>query len=629
MLFIRFLCLSVWGVSLALTTAPAHAGEVPVAPRTLSARPSSAPANRIIVSYRAGATERTVPAAALQHVQAVIAAAGFDGASGHGRITPLAANYQRTLATGVHLIGLSRKLSPGEQDALIKRLMSDPAVVHAEPDLRLQAVRDVATAAVARAATPDDPYYADHQWHLRGAPGGANASEALDLADGEGVVVAVLDTGLTRHPDLDLSLGDAGYDFITDAFLSGRDADGRAPGGWDLGDWTTTEPWLSACGQGGEGGDSSWHGTHVAGTVAELTGNGLGMAGVAPRAKVLPVRVLGHCGGDTSDIADAIVWASGGHVNGVPDNEHPAQVINLSLGGAGLCASSSVMGQAISTAIERGTTVVAAAGNSDSDAANFTPAGCPGVITIASNGITGQRARYYSNYGSLVTLSAPGGGICKNDAASGEVANPEGFVWSAIDLGTTVPQEPGYGGAAGTSQATPHVSGTVALILGALKDAGKDTPSPDTVRQILIQSARPFPVQVDRPIGAGIVDAHAAVQLALAGGPVPDPVTALARGVVLGNQTAQAGGARLYSIEVPAGARDLNIRTMAGTGDVSLFVKAGSVPQAEGADADFTSAKAGNNEAVVIAAPSAGTYYVRVRGEIPFAGLSVLATYRL
>jgi len=343
---------------------------------------------------------------------------------------------------------------------------------------------------------------------------------------------------------------------------------------------------------------------------------------------VLPVRVLGHCGGSSSDIAEAIVWASGGHVEGVPDNMHPAQVINLSLGGQGSCASQSVTAQAIAEANKRGTTVVVAAGNSNSDVANFTPANCPGVIAVASNGITGQRARYYSNYGSLITLSAPGGGIFKDDAASGDIANPEGFVWSAINLGATVPEQPGYIGNAGTSMAAPHVSGAVALVHGALKDAGEAMPTPDAMRQILVQSARPFPVAVDRPIGAGIIDANAAVKLALAGGPAPDPVTELSRGVVLGNQSAPAGGSRLYSIKVPAGALDLNIRTMAGVGDVMLFVKAGAVPQ-DGVEADFVSAKAGNSEAVIVSEPSADTYYLRVKSDRPFAGLSVLATYRL
>src|SRR3546814_8381858 len=112
---------------------------------------------------------------------------------------------------------------------------------------------------------------------------------------------------------------------------------------WDLGDWTTEEPWLSECTNAqNPPDDSSWHGTHVAGTAgAELTNNASGMAGVAYNAKVLPVRVLGHCGGYTSDITDAIIWASGGQVPGVPDNTNVAQVINLSLGGSGACSQRS------------------------------------------------------------------------------------------------------------------------------------------------------------------------------------------------------------------------------------------------------------------------------------------------
>lgn len=625
----RFICLGLWGASLALAFPSVHAGETPVSPRIPDMRHPSTDSHRtrVIISYRDGAAERAAPMAALQNVQAAMAAVGLDKAGGP-QDTPLAASYQRRLATGAHLIGFSRKLSSSETTSLLGRLQADPAVAHAEMDERLQALRDTAASASTKTVTPDDAYYAEYQWHLRGAPGGANIDAAWDLADGAGITVAVLDTGITQHPDLDLSLADAGYDFISDALISGRATDGRVAGGWDLGDWTTTEPWLSACG-GANGGDSSWHGTHVSGTIAELSGNGIGMAGVAPKAKILPVRVLGHCGGDTSDIADAIVWAAGGHVEGVPDNQHPAQVINLSLGGGGACTSGSAMALAIADAVGRGTTVVAAAGNSDSDVANFTPASCPGVIAVASNGATGQRARYYSNYGQLIAISAPGGGIYKGDAASGEIADPDGFVWSAVNTGATVPEDPGYGGAAGTSQAAPHVSGTVALILGAAKDAGLDAPTPDTVRQILVQSARPFPVAEDRPIGAGIVDANAAVRLALAGGPDPNPVIELARGVLLGGQFGRAGESRLYRIDVPAGARDLNIRTMAGTGDVRLMVKAGTLPEVDGADADAVSAKPGNNEAIIVAAPSPGTYYVRVLSDGPYANLSVLAIYLL
>src|SRR3546814_5918724 len=132
----------------------------------------------------------------------------------------------------------------------------------------------------------------------------------------------MIDAGSTGAPDIRTSPADAGYDFSPDALVSGRDTDGRAPGGWDLGVWTTAGPWLSECTNAqNPPDDSSWHGTHVAGTAgAELTNNASGMAGVAYNAKVLPVRVLGHCGGYTSDITDAIIWASGGQVPGVPDN---------------------------------------------------------------------------------------------------------------------------------------------------------------------------------------------------------------------------------------------------------------------------------------------------------------------
>ena len=193
------------------------------------------------------------------------------------------------------------------------------------------------------------------------------------------------------------------------------------PGGWDLGDWTTDPIYTDAstgCKDPSQAGDSSWHGTHVSGTIAELTNNSVGMAGVANKARVLPVRVLGHCGGYTSDIADAVTWASGGHVDGIPDNTNPVQVISMSLGGGGACSASDVTGQAISGAISRGVSVVVAAGNSNANVANYTPASCPGVIAVAVSGITGKRA-FYSNYGSGVTLSAPGGGVYANDASSG------------------------------------------------------------------------------------------------------------------------------------------------------------------------------------------------------------------
>ena len=211
-----------------------------------------------------------------------------------------------------------------------------------------------------------------------------------------------------------------------------------------------------------------------------------------------------------------------------------------------------------------------------------------------------------------------------------------GFVWSSINDGATTPGNPTYGGMAGTSQATPHVSGTVAMIIGATEAAGLATPSPADITNILVKSARPFPVTEDHVIGAGIVDAAAAVKLALNGDPGNpgdgdnDPGITLTKGVILSGQTIGAGAAVRYSITVPAGATTLNIRTIGGSGgDVSLYVKAGRSPAADGSDADFSSVKPGNNEAIVIQKPEATTYYILVVGGVSAtSNLSVLADYK-
>ncbi|MFN2330240.1 MAG: S8 family serine peptidase, partial [Chromatocurvus sp.] len=168
-----------------------------------------------------------------------------------------------------------------------------------------------------------------------------------------------------------------GYDFISSSSTA-RDGNGRDPDARDEGDWfgyleCAGAPFLSQ--------NSSWHGTHVAGTIAAVTNNNQGVAGIAPRAKILPVRVLGRCGGTLSDIQEGMLWAAGISVPGVPNNPNIAQVINLSLGGAGSCDAS--MQDVINQITAVGTSVVVAAGNSNSDASGFTPASCNNVITVA------------------------------------------------------------------------------------------------------------------------------------------------------------------------------------------------------------------------------------------------------
>lgn len=601
--------------------------------------------DRFIVSYRSGTSDAATRNAMLQSVSAAVGRAGLSHVSTSGAtVGSSGVSYVRKLATGAHVVR-TNKLTKIQAAALMKQIAADPAVSHVEPDIRVRAIGDFRGSTVKVADfTPNDPYYASYQWHFQSGDGtmqtvghdtsgyanrgGADIAKAWDVADGLGVTVAVLDTGLTHHPDLDTSLGDAGYDFISDAFISGRATDDRVPGGWDQGDWTTEDPWLSQCTDSSDPPeDSSWHGTHVSGTIAELTNNGTGLAGSAHAAKVLPVRVLGHCGGYMSDIADGIEWASGGHVDGVTDNANPAQVISMSLGGGGVCEASDVAGVAISDAISRGVTVVVAAGNSSDDAANYTPASCPGVISVSSVGITGKRA-FYSNFGSSVAIAAPGGGIYANDASSGTVV-AAGLVWSTLNGSLTAPDESNYvyGSMAGTSQATPHVSGTVAMVIGALKAAGLPALSPAAMKSLITSTARPFPTVPDQPIGAGIVDAAAAVNQALGGNSGGDgnDATVLNNGDTLNGISGGVGDSRLYQVTVPANTSALVLRTYGGTGDVSLYVKRDAIPTTS--VYDRSSVHTGNNESVTITRPVAGTYYLLISGVKAFASVSVQASY--
>jgi serine protease len=392
-----------------------------------------------------------------------------------GRKLGLTMKELHSIGTGARVIQLNRKVSVGDAAKLAADLVaSDSSVEYAEPDRIMKPM-----------FTPNDPLFAQ-QWDYTDVTGGMRLPAAWDKSTGTGIRVAVIDTGYRPHVDLQGQIL-AGYDFIADTTIS-NDGNGRDSDASDPGDWTTA----GQCGTGEPASNSSWHGTHVAGTIAALTNNGIGVAGVAYGAKVVPVRVLGQCGGYTSDIADGIIWASGGTVSGVPNIAARAQVINMSLGGGGACDTTSQT--AINSARSRGTVVVVAAGNENQNASNSNPANCSGVIAVAATNKSGGRASY-SNYGTIVDVAAPGG-----DSGAA--------ILSTLNAGTTTPGADNYAGYMGTSMATPHVAGVVALML-----AKNPALTPDEVEARLKSSARAFPASCSG-CGAGIVDASAAVDAA-------------------------------------------------------------------------------------------------------------------
>ncbi|MEN9567368.1 MAG: hypothetical protein RLZZ69_2564 [Cyanobacteriota bacterium] len=298
-------------------------------------------------------------------------------------------------------------------------------------------------------AVPNDPQY-NRQWNFRDI----NIEQAWDETRGAGVTVAVIDTGVSIVPDLKSTKFVPGYDFV-------KNKD--------------------------EVSDDNGHGTHVAGTIAQSTNNGYGVAGIAYEASIMPLKVLASSGGGTvADIAEAIKFAA----------DNGADVINMSLGGSG---ASNMMEEAIKYAHNKGVVIIAAAGNEGRNAASY-PARYPDVISVAATNPGGDKASY-SNFGAGVDISAPGG------SAEGKGDNGK-IIQNTIDPATG---ESLFVGFPGTSMAAPHVSGVAALI----KSTGVETP--DEIRNILLQSTRKVEEDHLNHFGSGHLDANAAVKLALKG----------------------------------------------------------------------------------------------------------------
>jgi serine protease len=417
---------------------------------------------RIIVKWHGSISAKNQSADALLALQKAEAAVGVTAHASH------------RLGLGAEVVRLNRALSKSELTQFMAELRSQAQVEYVEEDATLTLDMN-----------PEDPLYEQEQWHLFEAIGSVKTPVAWDRTLGEGVIVAVVDSGLLPHEDLAGQVV-AGYDLVTDPFLSldgdGRDASARDPGDASAGNCEEF---------------SSWHGTKVAGTIAALVNNGVGVVGVAPRARLLAIRVTGRCGdSDRSDISDAIIWASGGTVEDAPVNANRARVVNISIGSKNSC--SNTMQQAINFARARGVVIVASAGNENIDVGGIEPAGCAGVIAVAAVNRAGAKT-YYSNFGSKADLAAPGGET-ERDA-----------IWSISNQGTYTPGSDGYAPYVGTSAAAPHVAGVAALII-----SNEPSLTLADIELRLTMTARPFPGPC-QGCGTGIVNARAATAPVLTG----------------------------------------------------------------------------------------------------------------
>ncbi len=300
----------------------------------------------------------------------------------------------------INLMSAKQLKSPDEiVNDIAKKIAQDPDIEYAVPDRKVKMLEF------------------DHQsqWDEFAPPAGVSLEGpdgAWEITQGDpNIVVAVLDTGIAHHEDLEKNIV-PGFSFVN------YDED-------------NTDHGL----------ETGYHGTHVAGTIA-ANGKILGMA---PHVKIQPIQVLGDYGtGRMSGIISGIYWAAGIDVPGVPPNPTPAKVINMSLGGDGNCDWPTR--DAIRQVTEQGVTVVVAAGNEDNDAYFSSPANCSGVITVAATNREGKRS-YYSNYGKFVDIAAPGGETHPDETS--------GILSTVKD---------GYAYYQGTSMATPHVAGIIALL---------------------------------------------------------------------------------------------------------------------------------------------------------------------
>lgn len=455
----------------------------------ITSSPEARPTNQLIIKFTNEIAEAQLLSGRSEALPELSAAAGVSLA------------YAHPMSLDAHVLRLPAMTPLKAVEEMAVNLSRLDGVLYAEPDRILSLDANAFQTPYIPDLVPNDTRWND-MWHLRyvaGSSEGVNLVPAWDISTGSAsTVVAVIDTGILAHNDLAGKIL-PGYDFIANVQVA-NDGNGRDPDPTDPGDWITSAESTLPGGffEGCQVRNSSWHGLHVAGTIGAATNNNLGIAGVDWNAKILPIRVLGKCGGFTSDIVDGMVWSAGLPVVGVPNNPNPAKVLNLSLGGVGAC--SATQQTAINQIVAAGSTIVVAAGNSNQNVSNFNPANCNNVIAVASNNRTGSKASY-SNFGSLIKVSAPGGET--NPTASNGVL-------STLDTGTQGPSNSHtYAYYQGTSMAAPHVAGVASLIVG-MRPAFTQA----QVLAVLQSTARPFPAGSTcntSNCGSGIVDAYQAL----------------------------------------------------------------------------------------------------------------------
>lgn len=443
--------------------------------------------------------------------------------------------------------------------------------------------------AAGEVAAPNDPLWPE-QWALDARPGvGLNVLEAWKYSKGAGIVVAVVDTGITNHPEFKGRVL-PGYDFVSNERAAG-DGDGRDADPSDPGDYITEEEIQSGgVFAGCRAEDSSWHGTHVAGIVLAAANNKEGVVGVAPEAKLLPVRALGKCGGSDSDLVDSLRWAAGLPVSGAPENQNPARIINVSLGGEGACSSR--MQGAVDEISANGAIIVVSVGNANRDASFYSPANCRGTLTVGALTRDGIRSSY-SNFGDYVDLSAPGG----DDLA--EVLN-------AYNGGLKAPEAATYKAISGTSMSTPHVSGALALAWSA-----DPTLPRDELISLLFSSLSPF-VQDGSSLGctqqslcgAGAANAGALLA-ALVARPEPQLVVSGASVMEVGSSqafavTLEGSDARVVVTTTELCALSEGVLTALGRGNCVLQFTQGSSARYRAANKTINVRVSGLQPAVVI-----------------------------